>query len=232
MNPIETVKGKIIGINEREGTVCITAPVANMENYIKRGYREVYIEFIDARPLSKKQRSMCWALIGEISGWMGDDREATNEFLKLNFIASELASNMLEVFSLSNASMSVVAAYQKYLIDFILRHDIPVERPLYEYTDDMQGYVYACMKNKKCVVCGRPAGLHHLDRVGMGRNRDEIIHEGMEAISLCWPTHHMEAETIGDTAFLEKYHFDGGVILDKAMCKLYGLKTAKGSKRK
>ena len=57
----------------------------------------------------------------------------------------------------------------------------------------------------------------------MGRNRDEIIHEGMEAMPLC-RTHHAECHTMGQKEFDEKYHLEGGVPLDRTLCKIYGLK--------
>ena len=33
--------------------------------------------------------------------------------------------------------------------------------------------------------------------------------------------------TLGDKAFFEKYHFDGGIIADKTICKIYKLKARK-----
>ena len=45
--------------------------------------------------------------------------------------------------------------------------------------DDIDDYVLACLTQKKCVICGKPADLHHCEAVGMGRNRKEIIHEGI-----------------------------------------------------
>ena len=95
-----------------------------------------------------------------------------------------------------------------------------------DYVDDIQDYVYACLMNKKCPVCGKKADLHHLDVIGMGRNRDEIIHEGLEVIPLC-RDHHMEIHSIGKTEFFKKYHFDAGIIADKTICRLYGLKARK-----
>ena len=98
------------------------------------------------------------------------------------------------------------------------------------YVDDIQDYVYSCLVNKKCAVCGKPADLHHIDHVGTGRDRDEIIHEGMEAMPLC-REHYTEAHTIGQKTFEDKYHFDGGIILDKTLCRIYGLKARRGNNK-
>jgi hypothetical protein len=39
--------------------------------------------------------------------------------------------------------------------------------------------------------------------------------------------HHTEIYTIGRDSFMRKYHLDGGIIADKTICKIYGLKGAK-----
>jgi len=89
--------------------------------------------------------------------------------------------------------------------------------------DDIQDYVYACLINKKCVISGGQAELHHIERVGMGRNRNEIIHEGMEVLPLT-REYHSEAHTMADQDFFSKYHLDGGIKLDKTLCKIWKLK--------
>ena len=67
-------------------------------------------------------------------------------------------------------------------------------------------YVYQCLMHKQCVVCGkRKADLHHVERVGMGRNRDEIFQIGMEVISLCRECH-MKAHSKGDSWLSEDIH--------------------------
>lgn len=229
-NPIETVKGKIISVTP-DGVMTIKCRYDNWNLYTKRGYKEAYIELIDGRTLSDKQRKMCWAMIGEISDWIGQSnsethRDLINEGRKIDFLVNEIGQNAERIFSLSNAPMSLVAAYQKYLVHFIIENGIPTKRPLLEYADDINDYVYYSMIKKKCVVCGRAAELHHIDVVGAGRNRTQIIHEGMEAISLC-RTHHGEAEQIGWTEFAKKYHFDGGVLLDKTLCRIWKIKGRK-----
>ena len=119
--------------------------------------------------------------------------------------------------------MSLVASFQRFLIKFIIENDVPVKRPLLEYVDDVNDYVYHCLINKKCCICGKKADLHHVDAVGMGRDRTEIVHLGMRALPLC-REHHTEAHTRGDKAFVELYHFCEGIEIDKTLCKIYKLK--------
>ena len=188
-----------------------------------RQVKEAYVQLIDSRPLSDQQRRMCYALINAICDYTGESLERGKECLKLEFMAQRIEDLGDKVFSLSNAPMSLIAAFQKYLIRFIVENDIPTKFSLLEYADDTRDYVYACLIHKKCCICGRHADLHHIDAVGMGRDRSEIIHEGLEAISLC-REHHTEAHTIGKTAFFEKWHLTGGITLDKTLCRIYGVK--------
>ena len=75
-------------------------------------------------------------------------------------------------------------------------------------------------------MCGKRAELHHLEGsvVGMGNDRTKISHLGKEVMSLC-REHHQEYHNIGNKEFLSKYHFNGGIIADKTICKIYGLHT-------
>lgn len=215
------IKGKIIDLRE-DGTAVIVAPI-EIQKVIHRKIKECYVEPIDSRPLSDSQRRMCYALINAISQWSGSSPEEIKNAFKLEFWAERVETLADKVFSLANAPMSLVAEFQRFLIDFIISNDVPVRRPLIEYVDDIEHYVYMCLIHKKCAVCGKRADLHHIDAVGMGNDRTQIIHEGREVISLC-REHHAEMHTIGKTAFFEKYHFSGGIKIDKTILKIYGLK--------
>ena len=220
---IDRVRGKIVNYDERRGIVTIQAPYEDFARMCRREYKEVEITMIDSRPRSDRQRRSCYAMIREIADWMGDTPESTKEVLKLDFLSGELLE-IADNFSLSNAPMSVVAAFQTWLAKFILRNDIPTKKPMLEYVDDIDDYVYACIINKKCPICGKKADLHHLESVGMGRDRTEIIHEGMEVMPLC-REHHTEIHTIGKDTFLERYHLNGGIPADKTICRIYKLRS-------
>ena len=215
------LKGKIVDIRE-DGTAVIIAPI-EIQKVIHRQIKECYVEPIDSRPLSDSQRRMCYALINAIAEWSGSSPEEVKTAFKLEFWAERVETLADKVFTLANAPMSLVAEFQRFLIDFILANDVPVKRPLIEYVDDIEHYAYMCLIHKKCAVCGKRADLHHLDTVGMGNDRKEVIHEGREAISLC-REHHTEIHTVGKSAFFEKYHFNGGIKIDRTILKIYGLK--------
>lgn len=215
------LKGKVVGLSE-DGTATIKAQVP-LAQFLHREVKEVYVDMIDSRPLSDRQRRMCYALVKAIADWSGSGSEEVKEAFKLDFWAERVDTLSDKIFSLSNAPMSLVAEFQRFLVAFILTHDVPTKRPLREYVDDIEAYTYLCLVRRKCAVCGRRAELHHIDAVGMGNDRTEVQHEGREVMSLC-REHHTELHTVGKSEFMTKYHLDGGVPCDKTIMKIYGLR--------
>lgn len=215
------IKGRILSVSE-DGTAVIAAPI---DTYIltHRKVKEAYIDYIDSRQLSDKQRRMCYALINAIAEWSGETTEGTKTALKLEFWQSHIDTLADKIFSLSNAPMSLVAEFQRYLVRFIIDNDVPLKFPLLDYVDDIKDYTYACLIHKKCVICGKHADLHHIDAIGMGSDRNDVQHIGREVMSLC-REHHTEIHLLGKSEFMEKYHLDGGIIADKTICRIYGLK--------
>ena len=226
---IERIRGRIVGYDEKRRELLIRAPYDDFATMDRREYQEVDVIPIDSRPLSDRQRRCCYAMLNAIAEWSGYALDEVKDHFKLDFIAR--MEEDMELFSLADARMSVVAAFQTYLARFIVANDVPTRRPMLDYVDDIEDYVYQCVIHKKCPVCGRRAELHHIDTVGMGRNREEIIHEGLEVMSLC-REHHQEIHSMGLQAFLKRYHLTGGVIADKTICKIYGLRTERRKARK
>jgi hypothetical protein len=227
-SPVETVRGRIVGYDEKRGELLIRAPYSDWVTMTARQFKECLVQPMDSRPLSDKQRKACYALMGAIADYAGMSKDRTKELMKLKFLSENMEDMSDRIFSLSNAPMSLVCAFQRFLVQFILEWDIPTDFSLLDMVDDVSDYIYGCLVNKKCVICGRPADLHHIERVGMGRNRDEIIHEGMEVLPLC-RGHHQEAHTMPDEDFFERYHLPGGIVADKTICRIYGLRRRKTS---
>ena len=224
--PIDVVKGKIVGYDDKRQEVLIRAPYDDWVTLTKREYKSCLVQLVDNRPLSDKQRKMCYALLREIGDYTGQGIDPTKEWMKIKFMTEDLEQTADKLFSLSNAPMSLVCAFQRFLIRFILDWDIPCGFSLLEYADDVADYIYHCLVTKHCCICGMPTDLHHIDRVGMGRDRHDIIHEGLEVLPLC-REHHTEAHTMPDAEFFEKYHIPGGIVMDKTLCRIYNLKARK-----
>lgn len=214
-------KGKVKEIYEN-GTALIIAPI-DIYQATHRNVKECYIDYIDSRPLSDKQRRMCYSLINAIAEWSGSSTEEVKEAFKLEFWAEKVDALADKIFSLANAPMSLVATFQKFLIGFIIANDVPLKFSLLGYVDDTRDYVYQCLIHKKCCICGKRAELHHIDAIGMGNDRTEVEQLGREVMSLC-RVHHTEIHGIGRQDFMNRYHLDGGIKADRTILKIYGLK--------
>ena len=220
----EIVTGKIIGVAV-EGAVDIRVPYSNWERFCQREYDEVLVEFPDARPASNDQKAKAHILMKAISDFSGEDKEHTEFLMKNLFLDKYVTSLKKQYFSLATCDMTTAKEFISMLVDFCIEYDVPLGKPLYELCEDIERYTYQCLMHKTCLICGKHSDLHHCEgsTVGMGRDRTQIIHEGLEAMPLC-RVHHSECHTIGQKVFNEKYHLPGGYVLTKELCKHYGLK--------
>lgn len=222
---MEIISGKIVGWER--GFITIRAPYDNAERFIRREYEEVEIGLKDGRRITPEQRRKAYALMGEISEWAGYEPEEMKEVLKHEFLKKVVRSLQRELFSLSNCDVTMAREFISYLVDFILRNDVPTHQPLGQLADDIDRYVYACLIHKKCAVCGLKAELHHVDQIGLGGDRTEVEHIGRRCLPLC-RKHHDELHQMGGQSFLDYHHLKPGVI-DERIARIYKLKG--GAKR-
>lgn len=183
---------------------------------------EVRVIWQDSRCITNEQRRKAWALMTEIAVYQGQGKDDVYREQAAAFSLKNLETMQGQLFHLSTATVSEARAFITLLIEIIIEYGIPTKEPLYGLCDDLPRYMYACLINKKCAVCGRKAELHHYDRVGMGNNRNEINHIGMRAMAVC-REHHREIDTIGQKAFDEKYHLEP-VAIDENIAKKYRLR--------
>lgn len=217
---MEIITGQIVGWEH--GYITIRAPYDNTERFIRRQYEEVEVGLRDGRRITPEQRRKAYALMGEISEWAGYEPEEMKEVLKHEFLKKVVRSLEKELFSLSNCDVTTAREFISYLIDFILRNDVPTHVPLGELADDIDRYVYGCLIHKKCAVCGAKAELHHIDQVGMGNDRNKVEHLGRRCLPLC-RKHHDEIHTMGCERFLQYHHLKPGII-DEKIVKTYKLR--------
>ena len=218
---MEIIRGKITSADECG--IMIFAPYSDIEHMTLRKYSEVQIGLPDGRTISPEQRKKAHALINEIAEWMGEIPEYVKRLVKMEFIVNSLQSLEKELFSLSDCDVTTAREFITYLIDFMIEHDIPSKIPLYEQCEDIYRYVYSCALKKRCAISGRRAELHHVDAVGMGRDRDDIIHIGMRVLPLS-REYHTLAHTKGNDWLLNEYHLEP-ITVDKQIAKVYKLNT-------
>lgn len=185
---------------------------------------EVKVVWQDSRKISPEQRRKAWALMTEIADYQGQDKEDVYREQSTAFTLKHLELLQGQLFHLSTATVSEARAFINLLIEIVVEYGIPTKEPLYGLCDDLERYTVACLMNKKCAVCGKRADLHHVDHVGMGFDRKEICHIGMRCLPLC-RDHHIEAHSIGQKTFEERYHLIP-VKIDESIAKKYRLKGA------
>ena len=191
---------------------------------------EVRILWADRDEITPEQRRKIFAIVGEIGAWSGDDPESVRKTLTDDFLAKKRKDIMMGTLSLAyggGCDKGLASLLIDHMINICLEYGIPTKEPLAQYADDLERYTYAALLNKKCVVCGRRADLHHVQTIGMGYNRREKPQIGNLVLPLC-REHHTEWHQVGGTAFDAKYHTEP-VPMDKRIADKYGLtRKAKG----
>lgn len=174
---------------------------------------EVIID--DGRTITPDQRRKIYATIADISSWMGDTPEAAKEYFKWRFCGD----NEHEDFSLSDVDRETASAFLTYLIDFCIHNGVPCSDPLWDRCDDIERYMYACVMTRTCCITGKKgAQIHHVDRIGMGGNRQTMCQVGMRVVPLSADLHTMIHFSGGEDEFYEKHHITP-IKLTEKMCE-------------
>jgi hypothetical protein len=218
---METAPGKITALDEDGAKIFVSSKHIDVARATLRQYENVVVGFADGRSISPEQRRKAYALLGEIAEWVGDLPEFIKKQMKMEFIAARQTDMARQLFSLSDCDMTTAKEFISYLIDFILEHDVPTKTPLRELCEDIERYIWACLMNKRCAVCGKKADLHHFDGIGAGRDRQEVYQIGMRVIPLC-RAHHGEAHTKGRSWLTDEQHLVA-IPLTAEIGKKYGL---------
>nr|WP_143322538.1 putative HNHc nuclease [Clostridium sp. HBUAS56010] len=194
----------------QEGTYLqIFIPGKNlMEPIEAKHMRDCTVWLDDGRHISAEQRKKVYATINDIAAYTGEVPEIMKEWLKYLHIYRTGS----EYFSFSRCSMDTAREFINTILDYSLEMGIPLMDFALNRTDDIDHYLYACLKLKKCAICGRPGEVHHVDTIGMGNDRRTLDDSQHRKICLC-RTHHTEAHTTGVDSFANKY-------------KVYGIKYA------
>ena len=219
------IKGKMLGaknvdINTRV-LVDLDEDVLHKINKLYNGKElDVEVRIDDNRSITVKQRSMIFATIKDISLFTGDDPEYLKEFLKFDYCGESGE----KYFSLSDCSMDTAREFINHLIEFILRENIPLSDLAINRTDDIDKYLYYCLKFRRCSITGKAnADLHHCEgyRVGMGGDRKKVNHSGRELIALSreW---HSRVHQEGEEEIFKAYKIYG-ITIDDAALKRLGL---------
>lgn len=197
----------------------ILAPADDvMREIAQKQIHTVELRLDDGRTISAEQRRKIFALVRDIALWSGHEPEYIRSYLMWDFCLK----NSIDDFSLSDVDMTTARYFITYLIDFCFYHNVLTKDTLLNETDDIGKYLYLCLEHRKCAICNAPAEVHHVDRIGIGRDREKVVHVGLRAIALC-RKHHDEAHRREKELFEENYVY--GIKLDKYLCDKLNLNT-------
>lgn len=201
---------QIMGIRETEkGTdILLHIPGEKVQREITkfRNNNKINAELKidDDRVITADQRKKIFATIKDIGMYTGDHPEDLRAWILYDYCieTGEIP------FSLSNCSISTAREFITFIIEFILKHNIPLSDAALNRTDDIDRYMYGCIKYKRCAICGKDGETHHFDAIGMGNDRTTLDDSLKRKIQLC-REHHSEAHAIGRDSFGRKYHVYG-----------------------
>ena len=169
-----------------------------------KGIHRVGVLIEDGRHITPEQRKKAYATIGDIAAWTGEAPEAMKELMKYYHIGRTGS----RYFSLGGCSVDTAREFINTLLEYALENGVPLGDFGVNRADDVEVYLAACIRHRRCAVCGRRGELHHVDTIGMGFDRESVDDSQKKKMCLC-REHHTEAHQIGQQKFNEKYHIFG-----------------------
>ncbi|KGL45032.1 hypothetical protein EP56_05600 [Listeriaceae bacterium FSL A5-0209] len=194
------------------------------------------LEFFDNRKISADQRKKAFAIMTEItrhfynenysselrlvSPSFADDRKSVETALKESFATYK----NIERYSLANSDMTTARDFINFLIEFCFMFDVPFHEKERFLGEDIQFFLYMCLKYRKCAITGKAGSdVHHIDAVGMGRNRNKVDSTQFRFICLSREMHNL-VHQIGWNKF-SSMHKVGAIKLNEKGLKECRIKT-------
>jgi len=199
--------GKITAVRDNGSSADLVVRVNNSSlaaTIMDKRSTDVMLQIADGRTLSPDQRRKIYATLRDISLFTGYTPEETKEVMK--YVHITLTG--CDYFSLSDCSMDLARSFINTLTAFCLEHGVIASDLLSNRTDDIDTYLYQCLRYKKCAVCGRAGEIHHWDTIGMGNDRRHYDDTNNRKICLC-RMHHTIAHQKGVKDFERDYHVYG-----------------------
>lgn len=241
------MKGFITDYDRETDTLYIAVPnIGGIEHLQEKEVTEADVELtlIDGRLITPEQRRKVFALMRDITAFISGETDRneirftlsamqvlylmdTTDEESVRFALTDNYCRLqgVDLFSLSTknencASRELASDFIDWLVNLCVENAIPCMDTLLNRCEDVERYVYACVANRRCAICGKKADIHEVDTVGMGRNRSKIGHVGQLVEPLC-RVHHQEAGEIGQKSFDELYHLSP-IQLDENLCEVLG----------
>lgn len=193
----------------QEGTdIIVTVPKVKIGDLLQRKHiKKAEMRFDDGRHISVEQRKKVYATIRDIADYTGYLPEEQKEWLKYLHISI----TGCDYFSLSDCTMDTAREFINTILEYAIENGVPLSEEAINRTDDVGRYLYFCIMNKKCAVCGKPGEIHHEDTIGMGIDRNKVDDSNHKKICLC-RNHHTMAHQLGVIRFTEMYKVYGIIV--------------------
>lgn len=241
------MKGHIVDYDSNTDTLFIAVPgISDIGSLQEIESDEVEVSLIGIREplITPEQRRKIFALLHDITAFIsgetsGNEIRFTLSSMQILYLMDAtdeesvrfaLTDNYcrlqgVDLFSLSTknencASRELASDFIDWLVNLCVENAIPCMDTLLNRCEDVERYVYACVANRRCAICGKKADIHEVETVGMGRNRSKIGHVGQLVEPLC-RGHNQEAGEIGQKSFDELYHLSP-IRLDENLCEVLG----------
>lgn len=215
-----TINGEIKKIIPQKGA-WVFVPMQNTHILKDMSCNMVDVRLCDGRCISPEQTAKAKILTNAIANYTGYHQFEIDQIFKYQFCMD----NQIEYFSLADCEMRTAYEYITFLVDWCMDNSVPVKMPTDRFIEDWHRFIYKSIENRLCAVSGLSgAEIHHCtgSRVGMGRDRRKILHEGLICIPLL-PQYHDECHR-DEVKFMEKYKLFG-IELDKHLCECLGWQT-------
>lgn len=209
----ETPEGTelIIKINERVKDQVL--------RYKEGGKVLAELRINDGRTVTNEQRKKYFASLKDIADYTGNALDYMHDYFKFLYCYRNRVDNI----SMSSCSITEAREMINYLMEFAIHEDIPLTDLGLNRTDDIDRFLFLCLKYRKCCITGKPAQIHHVEgsRIGMGNNRRKTSNKGRKLIALCreW---HTKVHQEGEEAIFEKFKIYG-IVLDEYSLRSLGI---------
>ena len=167
-----------------------------------------------------EQRKHYWALIKDISSFTGDPTWKVVLNMKYLYM---IKNDKTKEPSMARNKLSKKEAREliQTIIDYALDNEIPLNNNYSQYFEDSQ--LFKLAMNRQCFVCGSPSSdIHHVDAVGMGRNRGKYKDHDKHLMMCLCRGHHQYLHTVGQETFEQNFHVHG-ICLSKENLKQLGV---------
>ena len=193
----------------QEGTdIIVTVPKVKIGDLLQRKHiKKAEMRFDDGRHISVEQRKKVYATIRDIADYTGYLPEEQKEWL----MYLHISITGCDYFSLSDCTMDTAREFINTILEYAIENGVPLSEEAIKRTDDVGRYLYFCIMNKKCAVCGKPGEIHHEDTIGMGNDRNKVDDSNHKKICLC-RNHHTMAHQLGVIRFTEMYKVYGIIV--------------------